>query len=100
MVKVMIKRKAPPGREAELLSLIKELRSLASKQQGYISGETLLSAETPAEYLVISIWQTEKDWNRWRATEERKDVQGRIDALIGLPTVYETYHYPHLTHEP
>lgn len=100
MVKVMIKRRAPEGREAELLSLITDLRSAASRQLGYISGETLRSDENPAEYLVISIWRTENEWNRWIATDERKELQGRIDAMIGTPTEYQVYRYPHMIHEP
>ena len=100
MVKIMIKRKAPQGKEAKLLSLITDLRYEASKQPGYISGETLLSGENPSEYLVISIWQAEKDWTRWVGSGERKELQGRIDELIGSPTEYQVYRYPHMVHEP
>jgi heme oxygenase (mycobilin-producing) len=100
MVKVMIKRKAPEGREAELLSLITDLRCAASRQLGYISGETLRSGENPSEYLVISVWRTENEWDRWIATDERRELQDRIDALIGTPTKYEIYRYPHVVHDP
>ena len=40
-VRVMIKRWVPTEKEKDLVSLITELRSMASKQPGYISGETM-----------------------------------------------------------
>ncbi len=57
LVKVLIKRKVTQEKEAALLDLITQLRTLASRQPGYISGETLRSADNPEEYLVISTWQ-------------------------------------------
>jgi heme oxygenase (mycobilin-producing) len=94
MIKVMIKRKAPKGKEEELLHLITELRSRASKQPGYISGETMHNAADPENYLVISIWEAEKYWNTWLASEERAEFQNRIDELLGIKTLYEIYRYP------
>jgi heme-degrading monooxygenase HmoA len=94
MIKIMIKRKVPKGREEELMNLIVALRSRASKQPGYISGETLRSKAEPDTYLVISIWDDEKYWKTWLASEERAEYQNRIDELTGTETEYEIYHYP------
>ena len=94
MIKVMIKRRAPVEKQKEFLDLVTKLRSEASKQAGYISGETLHSGENPEDFLVISIWEDEFFWKKWIATDERKALQGKIDALIGSPTEYETYRYP------
>ena len=94
MIKVMIKRKIPKGKEEELMKLIVELRSRASKQPGYISGETLCSSAEPDTYLVISIWDDEKYWKTWLASEERAEYQNRINELIGTETGYEIYRYP------
>lgn len=98
MFKVMIKRTVPPGKEEALQGLITQLRVAVSGQDGYISGETLMSTERPNEYLVISIWDREANWKSWLASEERKVIQDQIDALLGTETVYETYHYPYMTH--
>ena len=98
MYKVIIKRIVPPGKEKELKELIAQLRVAVSGQAGYISGETLLNTEKPNEYLVLSIWDRDIDWKSWLATDERKEIQDKIDALLGGPTVYETYQYPHRTH--
>jgi heme-degrading monooxygenase HmoA len=98
MLKVMIKRTAPPGKEKTLLDLIAQLRMMASGQSGYISGETLLDTAHPGEFLVISIWDKEADWKKWNANEQRQQLQEKIDALIGPTTTYSTYQYPHHLH--
>ena len=100
MIKVMIKRKAPADKQKELLDLITKLRSEASKQAGYISGETLHSSDKPDEFLVISIWDDDLFWKKWIATDERKEIQAKIDKLIGTPTEYEIYRFPRKTSVP
>ncbi|NPV05433.1 MAG: antibiotic biosynthesis monooxygenase [Syntrophaceae bacterium] len=94
LVKVLIKRRVTQDKEAALLDLITQLRTLASRQPGYISGETLRSADNPDEYLVISTWQTLDDWKRWLASKERAALQEQIDKLLGKKTEYEVYQYP------
>lgn len=42
LIQVVIKRQARKGKVECLLSLLKELRSGAIRQPGYISGETLI----------------------------------------------------------
>ena len=98
MFKVLIKRTVPSGKEKALLDLVTQLRVGASGQDGYISGETLRNTEKPNEYIVISIWDCEENWKKWLACDERIDLQSRIDALLGSPTICETYVYPHMTH--
>jgi len=93
-VKVLIKRKVPREKEKELLGLITQLRVLASKESGYISGETMRNAKNPLEYLVISSWQDLKGWKAWLANKERKKIQKEIDSLLGAKTTYDVYHYP------
>ena len=98
MFKVILKRKAPPGTEKALLDLITQLRIGASGQYGYISGETLRNSACPDEFVVISVWDDEESWQNWLTSDERVALQQRIDALIGVPTMCETYQYPHMTH--
>jgi len=100
MIKVMIRRRAPAEKHGELLGLITRLRSEASKQAGYIHGETLHSADRPDEFLVISVWDDEFFWKKWIASGERKELQAKIDALIGTPTEYEIYRYPRKASPP
>jgi antibiotic biosynthesis monooxygenase (ABM) superfamily enzyme len=47
-IKVLIKRRIRSGKENELREVMKELRSIAIRTIGYISGETLRSIEEPS----------------------------------------------------
>jgi heme-degrading monooxygenase HmoA len=93
-IRIFIRRRVPADKEEKLLELIKGLRSLAVAQPGYISGETLRSVANPDEYLVISTWQSVEDWNTWESGRERREIQDRIDALLGEKTKYEAYYHP------
>ena len=90
-VKIIIKRKVPKNLEKELLPLIKKLRSLTTKQPGYISGETMNRVDKPGQSLVISTWQTSEDWEKGLNSQERKVIQDQIDTLLGEKTEYEIY---------
>ena len=90
-VKVIIKRKLKIEQPEELLPLLTEMRSRAQKQAGYISGETLRSLDDPGDFMVISEWETSDDWKRWSQSKERRDIQHRIDSLIGERSFYEIY---------
>jgi heme-degrading monooxygenase HmoA len=93
-IRVMIKRWVPAEKKADLYALIVELRSMATKQPGYVSGETMRNVNNPDEYLVISTWESVNDWNNWIASKPRKDLQGKIDALLGRESTYDVYDYP------
>jgi heme-degrading monooxygenase HmoA len=90
-VKIVIRRKVPQEIEKKLLPLIKELRILTTRQQGYISGETLQRIDKPGETVVISTWETAADWNRWANSQERAALQQKIDNMLGEQTSYEVY---------
>lgn len=93
-VKILIERTIPQGRENDALTLVTQLRAAASREPGYISGETLRNYDNPEEYIVISEWQNVDDWKSWKATKERAEIQDKIDALLGKATSYKIYHYP------
>jgi len=99
-IKVLMTRKLPEfvqGEEMEMLprisSILIELRSMAFRQPGYISGETMRNIKDPHEYLVISTWKTIADWENWFANSKRAELEGRIDALTGRHTEYKVYSY-------
>ncbi|MBW2441678.1 MAG: antibiotic biosynthesis monooxygenase [Deltaproteobacteria bacterium] len=92
-VKIFIKRSIPPDKADQVMPLFQDLRSLAMDQPGYISGETLHSIDRPWEIVVISTWQTVKEWQDWIANKERLIIQGQIDMLLGKNTQYEVYQY-------
>ena len=90
-VHVIIKRKMQIHEPEQLLPLLKEIRNRAKQQPGYISGETLRNLESPGEYMVIATWETADDWKRWLQSKERRDLQGKVDSLIGERTFYEVF---------
>ena len=91
-IDVMIKRRVQPGRQAkELVPLILHLRALATYQPGYISGTSLCNLEHPDECLVISRWESIDDWNRWRSSPQRTEIEQKIEMLIGEKAEYTMY---------
>ncbi|MGI6656426.1 MAG: antibiotic biosynthesis monooxygenase family protein [Desulfobulbus sp.] len=76
-----------------LSEMLIELRSMANRQPGYISGETLRNVYSPEEYVVISTWLSFEAWENWFANERRAELEGKIDAMLGSPTTYKIYEY-------
>ena len=91
-IKVILYRRVPAEKANELKPLLLEMRSLALAQPGYISGETLMNADDPEEYIVISSWTNESNWEDWLKNESRQAVQDRIDQLLGRRTMYQVYY--------
>ena len=90
-VKVLITRTVPGDKGRQMLQLFREMRSLATAQPGYISGETMKSNDRPDVFLVISTWHTAEDWTRWYNSLQRREIQQQIDDLLGEPTEYRIY---------
>lgn len=92
-IKIIITRRVPKSKEAQILPLLLDLRSRAIIRPGYISGETLRNVHDPEDYVVISTWKSIEDWKSWEMSRERGEVQAQIDALLGGKTVYGIYFY-------
>ena len=90
-VHVVIKRKMIISHPEKLTPLLRDLSERAKLQEGYISTDTLQSIDDPGEYLVVSRWETEENWKVWFQSQERRDLQGKVDSLIGERTGYEIF---------
>ncbi len=93
-ISVLIRRTISDEKKAAklyLAPLIVKLRSLATIQTGYISGQTFSCLSNPGEYLVLSTWDNLDDWNRWFNSDHRKALQKQIDDLLGEKTRYLIY---------
>jgi heme-degrading monooxygenase HmoA len=91
-IEVFIKRLIKQGPQArKVVPLILQLRSLATFQPGYISGETLCNADNPEDCLVVSRWESRENWEAWRNSSERAEIQNKIDQLTGEKTEYTIY---------
>jgi heme-degrading monooxygenase HmoA len=81
-VKVIIERSVTPDNQGEVAELLKELRAKAVLQPGYISGETLFSVNRPGVHVVISTWESLKDWKAWEKNPARRAITRKIDELL------------------
>jgi heme-degrading monooxygenase HmoA len=82
MVKVLSERAIKGQNVSEIVRLLRQLRVRAMQQPGYISGETLHAVDDPNYYLVISIWESLEDWQKWEKSPERQKAIREIDALL------------------
>ena len=91
LVKVFIKRNIKEGKEKEVFALIKKLRFKAMNQEGYISGENLVSTDDPQKLMVVSTWQGLKNWTKWKKSDERKNIEVQLEELQSAPTTCESF---------
>jgi heme-degrading monooxygenase HmoA len=91
-IEVLIKRVTKPGEDAKiLLPHIVELRARAVRQPGYISGETLFNIERPEECVVISRWTTLEQWQQWKESAPRNELDEKIEKLLATEAEYNIY---------
>jgi len=90
-VKIFIKRYVKKGKTQEAVELLKDVRSQALKQPGYISGETLINHYDPCNITVVSTWQTIDDWIRWEESDQRSAKENQLEGLQEGPTDFEIY---------
>jgi heme-degrading monooxygenase HmoA len=89
---VLIKRVTRHAEDAKvLLPHIIELRSLAVRQPGYISGETFLNLDRPEECLVIGRWTSLEHWQQWKRDKRRIELNENIEKHLETKTEYNIY---------
>ena len=80
MIKVMIERHVKKGED--ISPLLRDLRDVAMRQPGYITGETLFNCDNDSIILVVSIWQSVEDWKTWEISETRDEFEEVIYPLL------------------
>ena len=89
---VLIKRVTKPGVDAKvILPLIVELRSLAVRQPGYISGETFFNLDRPEECVVIGRWTSLEHWQQWKLDKKRIELIDNIEKHLESKADYNFY---------
>ena len=91
MAKVIIDRRVKKGKVPDFLKLLEELRKKAISAKGYISGETLQASDDPYNLIVVSTWHSVDEWKNWEKTQERNELQAKIEKLIVMPTKVTIY---------
>ena len=82
MIRIIIERHLQEGRKGELIHLLRQLRTSAIHQPGYISGETLVSIEDASIVSVLSTWQRLDDWQDWQDSATRARLEKQIEPLL------------------
>ena len=89
---VLIKRTLKSGENAKvLLPHIIELRALAVRQPGYISGETFFNLERPEECLVIGRWTSLEHWQKWNQDPRRIEIDRNMEKHLGATSECNVY---------
>ena len=91
MVRIFIERHVKDGER--LLPLLRDLRAAAMHQPGYVSGETLVNTGNNSNIIVISTWQSLKDWKAWEASETRAKIDRQIESLLVEKPKVTAYRY-------
>jgi len=85
---ILIKRVIKGGGDAKvLMPHLIELRALAVRQPGYISGESFFNLDNPEECLVISRWTALEHWKKWMRDPRRIE----LEKQHGTKTEYSIY---------
>lgn len=90
-VKILIYRTISKEQESVVRPFLKELRKLALKSRGYISGESLISGDNLEENLIISSWESLDDWETFLDNEESKEIRYKVDQVLGKESIYKVY---------
>lgn len=71
----------PLDREAEMYAFWKWASAIVQRQPGYILGQLWRDVADPQRFTEVHRWEREEDSDAYRATEEFREVIGRLVAL-------------------
>ncbi len=75
----------PEGREAEMYAFWEWASEIVQRQPGYIRGHLWRDVADPRRFTEVHEWQREEDSNAYRATEQFREVIGRLIELSEMP---------------
>ncbi len=84
-VTVMIDRTFKPEGIEKAYEVLVKLRSLATLEPGYISGQTLVAANNPNRLVVMGTWASVQQWEKWRDSELRAEQSAKLKPLLASP---------------
>jgi len=90
-INVLITRRFKPDFLHEALSHNAQLRALATVQEGYLHGKSLVSREDPQKVVVVSAWECIEDWNHWYGKDIRKDYYKKLRMTLEEPERIEIF---------
>jgi len=90
-IKILITRKFQHASVKDISKLLIMARKIAMEHHGYISSETLRSVSDPNGVSVLSMWQTENDWENYKNSAERQENERRFSEVLASPTEYKVF---------
>lgn len=90
-VKILIRRKFRKEAVKDAADMLMKARSNAMGNKGYISTETLVNYDDPQSVLIISMWQTKEDWDRYKDSDTRQTHEDMYARMFEGPTEYEIF---------
>ena len=82
MVRVLQERRVRRQNYERLMDHLKDLRSAALYQPGYVMGETLVKGDDPVDVMVIGTWISEEHWKAWAPSQKRIEMNDLINHLL------------------
>lgn len=94
MVKVLLERQVKKQNYDKLMEYVRDLRSVALRQPGYVTGETLVKGTDPVDVLVISTWISEEHWKAWACAQDRIELEDMINRILLKEPAFSVYRVP------
>lgn len=85
-IKILIERRFKEAPKAEDIRALNELRIRAMQQDGYVSGETLVELEDNRNMVVISVWSSLEEWEKWLNSQDRRMYEAELNPRMESPT--------------
>jgi len=90
-VKILIRRRFKKEALKNASAMLIKARTNAMINKGYISTETLVNYDDPQSVLIISMWQSKKDWDCYKDSSSRKEHEEKYSEFFEGSTEYELY---------
>ena len=90
-VKILIRRKFKKEALGDASAMLLKARTNAMGNKGYISTETLVNYDDPQSVLILSMWQSKEDWDRYKESNARREHEEKYARLFEGSTEYEIF---------
>lgn len=90
-IKLLIKRQFKSGSLSPASQLLIRARYGAMGMKGYISSETLSDLNDPDKVVVSSMWHSIEDWQAWKNSPPRREIESEMEKLMEGPATVEAY---------
>jgi heme-degrading monooxygenase HmoA len=90
-VKILIRRKFKEEALKNASAMLIKARTNAMGSEGYISTETLVDYNDPKTVLIISMWRSKEDWDKYSDSDTRKEHEDKYAELFESSTNYEIF---------